>query len=255
MRGIKDLIPNLKKYCKFTFKETKGIILTILVFGFIISYKEWGAGENFDLAYGLIHLILSMVVVAIILLIDQLGHKIIGLKYGYMPEYEVLASGLLFSLIIVFISRGNIWFLLPGGVTIHLLKRHRLGFFRYGMDKRYMSWVALMGPLAVVLFIMAVRNLDLWFNIPVMGTTILGVNIISKLWYFGWAFALYSLMPFPKMDGFNILYDSRLLYIFLFGSIVGYFVLTLFNIQSLIGGLFIGGLCWLTYLLLYENKI
>lgn len=256
MPGWKDTKSNIKKYLKFDFRESRGILLTIFIYGFILSYKYWGPGDEFSLSYGLINLVLAIGVAFLILMIDLLGHSIVGMKYGFKPEYRVLVSGLLFSLVLIFISRGNLIFLLPGGVFLHTLKRSRLGYFRYGTDKRHIGYVTMAGPLAVVLFVMALENLNVWFGVNIDKIIINGFPILNQIILFGWIFAVCSLLPFPKMDGFDIFYDSRLTYVFMAGSVVGYFVLRFaFGIYSLIGALAIGTICWAVYLLAFENKV
>jgi len=68
MGEIVDLIDKIKKYYKFTSYELRGLIISILVVGFIISFKEWGR-TSFDFGIGVYNLFNAILIVALSILI------------------------------------------------------------------------------------------------------------------------------------------------------------------------------------------
>ena len=53
MGEIVDLADKVKRYFKFTPLELRSLIIATLVIAFIISFKEWGYGSDFNIGVGL----------------------------------------------------------------------------------------------------------------------------------------------------------------------------------------------------------
>lgn len=200
----------LKKYFTFSADEIKSLIVTILVIGFIFSFKEWGV-ENFDLLFGLKSFVNAALIVGLAFLVHEGAHRYFALLVGLKPEYKAWIFGLVLSLIITFLSRGELIFLAPGGIIIHHLAGLRLGRYRYGMQMRTFGWVAAAGPLAnIILAIFFKLMLFLPFS-PVL---------IEKAIYINAWLAVFNMLPIPPLDGSKVFYASRGLYVLLMGFII-----------------------------------
>ena len=244
-----DLIDKVKRYGSFSRNEIKGLVITIIAFAFIISFRKWGEGATFDFSYGLASLFLSLIIVAITVFTAQVGHRVLGLRHGYRIEFKPWYPGILIGLIMVFLSRGVIWLLLPGGVILHHMAVHRLGYFRYGTNTLGISMVSFAGPLANIILATIVKTPEIWFGIPLSQ-----IPFFDQLVFFNWAYALFALLPIPPLPGSTILFHSRLTYSFIFGSVAGYFVLIIAGIYSFFYAVLIGAIFWLIYYSLFERR-
>ena len=98
--------------------------------------------------------------------------------------------GLLLGLILVFLTNGSFWLLLPGGVVVHHLAGHRLGFFRYDINYWAIGIITFAGPLATI-------------TLGVLFKALSGVAagaLIPKIIIFNIFYALYILVPIPSFD-------------------------------------------------------
>jgi len=246
---MSDLIDKTKRYFTFNPEEIKGILGSTLIIAFIISFKLWGPGDEFNLAYGLKNLFNSILVVLLAILVHISAQKIYGLSLGFKVEFRTFWPGLLIALVLCFVSGGAIWFLVPGGIVLYHMKKHRLGFFRYGLNYWSLGMISAAGPLANVvlaalLAVIAYGGVIIPPMTPIVTTTLIGRAISLNLWL-----AIFTMLPIPPLDGSNMFFASRLLYAFAFGCIVGYAMLVLLlGFYSLIFVIFMGTIFWfITY--------
>jgi len=247
MYGILDLIDKVKRYFKFSRDELVSIIITILCLTFIIGFNDGRETTALD-SFWFYHLFISLIIVAITVFVHLGGQRIIGLHSGFRIEYKLWWYGLILGIIITLVTRGSVWILLPGGIFLHHLAVHRLGYFRYGTNTLAMAMTGLAGSVSNILLATIIKTLELWFGFPVSSSLFL-----SKLIIFNWIYALFNFIPIPPLDGALILFRSRLTFAFIFGTIAGYAVLILFGIFSFILALIIGGLFWLIFYLVFEK--
>jgi len=246
---MSDLIDKTKRYFTFNPEEIKGILGSTLIIAFIISFKLWGPGDEFNLAYGLKNLFNSILVVLLAILVHISAQKIYGLSLGFKVEFRTFWPGLLIALVLCFVSGGAIWFLVPGGIVLYHMKKHRLGFFRYGLNYWSLGMISAAGPLANVILaallaVIAYGGVIIPPMTPIVTTTLIGRAISLNLWL-----AIFTMLPIPPLDGSNMFFASRLLYAFAFGCIVGYAMLVLLlGFYSLIFVIFMGTIFWfITY--------
>ncbi|HLD06246.1 MAG TPA: hypothetical protein VJC16_01795 [Candidatus Nanoarchaeia archaeon] len=245
--GWFDLKDKIKRYYRFSPEEIKGLVIATLIIGFIVSFKDWGY-EAFDAAIGLRNLLIALLMVGLSLLVQQTGHKIAGLSAGFTVEFRVWTYGLILGLVLILVSRGNLWFLAPGGIVIYHLTTHRLGYFRYGTNVWALGMVALAGPIANVLFGGLFKTLTIYFSwIP------LNAALVDKLFILNMALAVYSLLPIPPLPGANLFFASRLWYAFLMGALATYLVLALLGVYSYVFALIGGIIIWLLFYSLFEK--
>jgi hypothetical protein len=247
MGELVDLIDKIKRYFGFTPNEVKSLTLAILVTAFVFSFQEWGEGSTFNAGIGLINYFNAVLIVALSLLIHISVQRIWSLGTGYRLEWKMWTIGLVLSTIIVFLTNGSIWLILPGGLIVHHMAGHRLGWFRYDINYWAIGLIAATGIIASI-FLAA-------FFSALSG---LIVNpLIEKIISFNIAYALYSLIPLAPLDGSRTFFGSRMLYSFVVFFTVASAVLLSMNISvwiSLLASFFTAIALWLVYYITFEHK-
>lgn len=247
MGEIVDLIDKIKKYYKFTPHELRGLIISIFAIAFIISFKEWGKA-TFELNEGLYNLFNSILIVALSILVHDMGQRLWGLSIGYRVEFQMWTFGLIVGLVIAFISNGNLWLIVPSGFMLHLIAGHRLGWFRYGINYFGQAMVALAGPLFTLMLIILLKVMSALSPNP----------LIQKAIIFNVIYAITSLLPIPPLDGSKIYFGSRMLYAFALPAITVSTILMIVNVPiffSLVLSFLVGIVLWLVYYISFERKV
>ncbi len=247
MGALIDLKGKIKRYYKFTPSELRDSIISILVLSFIISFTEWGT-DKFSLLTGLFNWFNAALIVTLVFIIYNAAQRIAGWSVGYNAEYKMWLIGLLIGLIFVFVSRGKIWVLLPGGIMIHHLAGHRLGHFRYGLNYFQHGMIAVAGTIALITIAAIFKILN----------TVFYSSLLEKLILFCIIFAIYDISPIPPLAGSRLFFGSRMTYALMFSTIVVAGILLLLEINVLmavLGSIAIGIICWLLYYIFFEQKV
>jgi len=247
MGEIVDLVDKIKRYFKFTPLEIRSLIIAILVIAFIISFKEWGYGKDFSVGVGLFNFFNAILIVALSFSVHISIQRIWSLGTGYRLEWKMWTFGLLIGLVLVFLTNGAVWLVLPGGFIVHHMAGHRLGWFRYGINYWAVGLIAVTGPFASI----ALAALFKMFS------GVISSALIQKVIIFNIAYALYSLLPIPPLDGSKTFYGSRMLYAFSVAGIAAATILLNINISVwivVIASFFIAVVLWLLYYILFESK-
>ena len=236
----------IKRYFPFQKQEMRNIIATILIIGFMYGFND--NSKTFDIVNWTYNLIVSISISAITLLVFVVGQRLVGIYNGYKVEFQMWWPGLIFALLLTFISRGYLWIPIAGGLVIHFHKGHRLGYFRYGLNMLSMGMTATAGPIACIIFATVIKQANLLItNTP--------LPIIEKLYWFSLIFALVNMLPIPPLAGSKLLYNSRLPYVFIFSFMVSYTVLAYFKLYSWIVGLIIAFILWFIFYIKYEYDL
>ena len=247
MGQVVDLQYKVKKYFSFTPAEIRGLIIAIIVVAFIISFKDWGDGDAVDVALGLFNFFNALLLSTLAILVHVSAQRLWSLATGYRLEWRMWGFGLLFSLIIVFVTNGNIWLILPGGILIHHMGGHRFGWFRYDVNYWAFALIAVAGPLASI-------TLAVFFK--AIGAFV-GTALIEKAIILNVAYALFSLLPIPPLDGSRTMYGSRLLYAFSVSGITATGILLFLPIGVLpviLLSILIAIVMWFLYYYYFESK-
>ncbi len=247
MAEIVDLLDKIKRYYKFTTHELRGLLISIFVIAFIISFREWGV-ESFDFSAGLLNLFNAILIVALSILVHDAGQRIWGLSIGFRVEYKMWTFGLLVALIIAFITNGRFWLIVPAGFLLHHLAGHRLGFFRYGINYFGQAMVALAGPLFTFMLIILLKILNSLYPNPLIQNAII-FNVV---------YVITSLLPIPPLDGSKIYFGSRMLYAFVLPAMVVASILMIINIPvffAIVLSFLVGVVLWLVYYISFEKDV
>ncbi|MBI2135504.1 M50 family metallopeptidase [Candidatus Woesearchaeota archaeon] len=240
-----NILDKIKRYYNFTRLEARNLIITILILGFIVGFNDGTPNSTFT--YWITNMFNSILIVALAVLVHESAHRVIALIGGYRAEYRVWWYGLMFGLILTIVSRGKIWFLLPGGFIVDILQRHRLGHFRYGINYWIVGIIAFMGALANLLLAMIFKIL---MYIPYFQ----GNPLLEKVVLVNVIYAIMSLLPLPGLGGINLLYASRITYFSLYPALIAAGLLTIYaNVFiAVISFIIVGILAWIIFFFSYE---
>jgi len=246
MGELIDLVDKVKKYGMFNPTELVNVLVTVIVLAFVISFRDWGPGAAVDLKIGSINFLGAFFIVALSVLAHLSSQKITALRSGHIAEYRMWTFGLVFALVFAFLSRGYIWILVSGGIMLHHLAGHRIGFWRYGISDLVIGLSALAGPSANILLAIILRIIENYWPSALLAKAI-GFNV----WY-----AVWSMLLIPPLDGNRVLFSSRLNYFFTFFFILGAAIFLYLKINiwiSVLASLIIGALAWFVYYIFYEH--
>ncbi len=179
-------IDKLKRYWKLKPKEVKGVLISILVVAFAISFGKWGIGDEVNIPVGLTNLLLSIIIVSITLLGRLFAQKFVAMGADYRAQYRMWSFGLLLILVVAFLINGNqkLWLLLPlipGGIVINYMPGHRLGWVRYGLNVFGIGVASLAGPIANILMAMIFKILFTIFQLEIFYTAFV-LNLVWAIW-------------------------------------------------------------------------
>lgn len=223
MTSRREFNARIQDFFTFSRQEIVGITIAILIAGIIFSFRDWGK-EELDFALGLRNFALVSVVAALSFFFRLSCQKLYALNEGYKAEFKLWPLGLIISLVIAFISLGRVPLILIGTMVNAFMVKQRLGEFRYGFSYWHNGIIAYWGVLG---------------NLIMAGLCAVGVYFSPENYFFGKGLALNlimaftALIPLPQLDGLNIFYASRKLWLAAF--LVTLFVTILLLSKTTIG--------------------
>ncbi len=214
----------------FNKTEIKYLIYTSLILGFIFSFREWGT-EEFSPIIGTTNWLLYILIFVFSIAIHALTQKIIAKKLGASSTLIIwkakqlwftrgsrlkraIPLGYILSLFLSFYSFGYIKFTGVFGAEIkQTLPKLKKKFPK--LDDYEQGLIALSGSLA---------NLILAFIFAILASLI---NIeLSRLIAVNISLAIFTMLPFPSLNGIQVLFGSRVLYVMsLVFIIISYFLI------------------------------
>ncbi|MEM4336714.1 MAG: hypothetical protein QXG86_01795 [Candidatus Woesearchaeota archaeon] len=217
----------LKKHF-FSSEEIKNFIVVAVFLGFMFSFGEWGT-EKLDALIRIFNWFNSIIVVGFALFIYLLAQRITAIRKGYSVEYKIWFYGLIIALLITFITRGRVILAFVGTTLIYHLEGHRLGKFRYGLNYKDLGVISLMGPLS---------TLFIAFIFKFLSTILTNSPLVSKMVVVALSITCINMLPLPWIDGGNVFFASRVLWIFSFISFIVASTL-LYFMKNVIGIIFV----------------
>lgn len=229
---------------RFKAEELKFLALTAVIFGFIISFNEWGE-TAFDLSTGLQNLILAIVISAVSIYLHHAVQKYVGWRRGYNVEQKISWYTLIGALLLTFLSAGFVKFLAGSGTFAAVNPKKRIGKYRFGPNMHDIALICLAGPFASLLFAAILKIIQLNF-FP-------GSELIIKLIAFNVIFAICNLLPIPPLDGSRVLFGMPFWYSIAFGFVLGFGIITYVSnaptIFAVIAGILVAAVCyWMMHL-------
>ena len=213
----------IRKYFTFSWAEIRDIVVTVFFLGFFFSFREWGV-DKFDFNAGLASWVNSAIVVLLALLVYISAQRLMAIRRGYKIEYKMWFWGLIAGLVVIFVSSGYAPLAFLGTVVIYHLEGHRLGSFRYGINYRDLGIISMMGPLSLIILALIFKIITFASGSPLLDKAIVVCALMASI----------NMLPIPWIDGGNIFFASRTLWVFSFVGIVAASAL-LFLFSSIAG--------------------
>jgi hypothetical protein len=235
---------SLKKHFPFTKQEKSALLISLVVLTIITAFND--GSDSFQIDHWLLNLFFVFIMVLLSFGVRHLGYRLLGIKMGFRVEYQIWAYGLLAAIVVCLITNGRVLLLIPGGIMVYHIEVLRLGAFRYGPSTYHFALIALFGSLSNIIFGTLLKQINIWFFANANAD--LDRYFVYNLW-----FAACNLLPLPPLDGSRMLFYSRLLYVFVFGSFVGYWLLAWLGYYSYVISLVIGVIAWLAFYHKYER--
>jgi len=237
---------------KFSKNEWKYILIISIVLGFVFSFKEWGPGKTPDITIGIKNWIISIILVIIAFSIHNIAHKIIAKQHSATSELDLwrinykkiihrskpLALGNILAVLLSILSNGSIKFSALESQNIKCNLEERLGRKFKHLKEIEIAYIALAGPVINLFLALLFKA----FNNPVFDKFIL-IN---------YSIAIYSLIPFNKLDGSRIWFGSY--YIYIFFLILTIACIALMGIMNSIGAILLAALTAFVFFMLFTTK-
>ncbi len=191
-----------EEYFDWDKEETIQLLITALVAGFVLSFNNWGSGDNVNIAMGVQNLVLGVIFVAFSMGVHVLGQKLMGLKQGYVVKYGFYKLGLLVGVLVTFLTNGIIPLFFTGKVDADIIERIRVGKY----EPRFKQWEAglfsFAGPFANLILILIAKPIYIATQSSVV-MTFIHVNLFIMI---------YSMLPVPFFHGVRVIESGRTAY-------------------------------------------
>jgi len=234
---------NLQRY-GFTLSadEIRQILITVGIIAFVWSFKFEGA--SFDIFKWVLKFFQGAIFALIGVFFNQIGQRVVAVRYGYDPIYQYGIMGLLIALVITFASRGNLIFFLPGAINIRHLTASRLGEFRYYTNDWEWAKIGFMGPFFNMFLAIL---LSLFKQNPLIHQLII-MNIM---------FAAYSLLPLPGNLGLYLFFPHIYFWTFTLGFVFATSLMVFFlhPLLTLIFGLLFGAIAMYWHFVVKDKRL
>ena len=228
-----DLIDKVKRYYAFGPDEIKAILLTALAGSFAFSFRDWGT-QTFNASTGFLNWLIAFIIVLISIWLHVSVQRIAGLNVGFKVEYVMSVIGIAIGIILCFATGGFLWmFVIPGGIFLHQLVQHRLGFFRYGINMWSQSMICIWGLIATAVVLLLLKIM----------TAVMPSNVfLQKAFLFNMWYLIICALPLPPLDGSRIFFGTRGVYFFILGAVIGWALLLYYATiwMAILGAVVIG---------------
>lgn len=234
----------VRDFFRYSKSEQRDLLFSVLIVALVFAYDD--GREIFTWSHWIFNYLLVLFMVAGAFFVHTALQKIWALKHGLLAEYRAWPTGLVITFVFAMLFQGNFYILLPGGLAMTHASILRLGRWRYGENVSTRGIIAASGAIGNVL--LATFCLMMSAQLGIF-PEFFGLWAVINFWLM-----VYSLLPIPRLDGIHLLFWSRLVYVFIFSTLLGYVLLTLLNIYSWFFALLIGIVCWFLFYLFVESK-
>ena len=243
VKGLHEWKARIRDFFKFSKRERRDLIISILVVTLIFAFND--KSDVFVLSHWLFNYFKVLVIVSIAMMLHVTVQKLAALYMGFTAEYKISTMGIYAGLIVMLLTKGKWYIILPGGIFFDFLVIQRLGHFRYGLTLLPSGIIAALGPLSNLVIATIWETIALWGIYP---------EFFHQMTFINLYYAFFSMMPLPKTDGVWLFFGSRLTYFFFFGVLFGYILLYAVGIFSLIWAVVLGGVTWFLFLWFFERQ-
>ncbi len=245
MNSWRNFVDKVKRDYPLEPQEKRGLIITIVVLGFIFSFRQWGI-DKFDPMMGFKNLLIAIILVTVSLLLRECAHRTMAAWLGYKTHYKAWILGLVIGLVLAFLSNGHLLFIAPGILLVTHLEIHRLGKAHYALSMKHLGWIAMSGPIINMLFAAIMKSLYLGTSYPIFQTL-----MVMNIWI-----AIFDMIPVPPFNGSQTFFGSRYVYMFVLGAILGCAALLFYlsGILPIIGALILGAIVFFVFFVYVDKR-
>jgi hypothetical protein len=236
--GLREFHSRIRDKFRFSKKEFRDFTIIVLLCALILGFND--GRRVFEMQKWLINLLECLIASIIAVFLHIAVQKAVGLREGYLVEFFAWTYGLGAGLLFMLMSLGKVIILAPFGFNVEHHEGLRLGRFRYGIMYEELSKIALYGILS---------NIALAFILKLIFPDT-ALSFIRNLIKANVYLAIYSILPFPSLDGFKIFFHRRLAWAFFAAFVItlGSFILAfksslIILLFGICGGLF-GLIIW-----------
>jgi len=236
----------LKRAFFFSWPELKMFLASVIISGFILSFRKWGTVE-FNFNEGLANFLLFSLLFMLIFAVFISSQKFLASWMGYECKFKLWEYGPFIGLLLTFMSYGFVPFLYLGNIELNVIEHMRLGKFRQHINMRDLMLVGIAGPFALVF-------LNLFILVPLFFAT--GLEFFKTAITVSALIIFFSSLPLPNTNGINALLYSRIIWLiyFMFGLVL--IVLMILNVYTYIVALLLAvALAFLLRKIIKDNII
>ncbi len=248
MYSWKNFLDKYKRGWQLQPSEFRGLLLTVFVIAFIVSFWSWGV-ESFDWGVGIRNFFFFLLVVAVSMFVHEASHRAVAAWLGYRSEFKAWIAGLVVSVVFVFVF-GNVWsfpiFLAPGYLVIRLMPYHRIGMYPSGLNHKHIGWIAMSGAVGNMLLAIILKSVYSYLPFDWLFSFV-KINI--------WL-ALFDMIPIPPFNGSKTFFGSRFIYVFVLGSMIGAAGLLYWysGLVALLGSLLLGAVILVLFFVYVDKR-
>ena len=240
-----NLIDKIKRYFWLSQHELIWVLISIGIVTIMIGFDD--GSKTFELSSWITNLLQILFIVALAVIVHETAHRIYALHIGFQLEFKPFFYGLVAGLIVMLLTLGKVFFIAYGSFEAKLMRTHRLGQFRYGLNYFAIAAIAAIGPIANMALATAFRMM-----------TFLPEGFVHKAVLINVMFAIYNLLPIPLLDGAQVFFGSKVFYALVIGLVAGWSVFLLlptFSLLAAIIGSIALSLIFGAVMVLFEEKI
>jgi hypothetical protein len=211
----------MKRYFSFSTTEKKELLVTTIIFSFILFFFAWNT-TNYTIISGILDFIQFFIISSLSMYIFVSSVKWFAVQRHYTAEYKAWISAALIGFFISFISYGYLPILFPGLIEVKRIERLRHGKVFSGENKYDIFTILAIAPISAII-------LSIFSQLIYQLTTI---SFFYYLMVFNATLVFFSLLPLTKNIGSHLFYTNKTQYFFLLLFSFGFFILTIFNVYG-----------------------